>query len=676
VPFAPDLSGSALDNRYELHAVIGEGAFGRVYAGRDRRLARSVAVKVIKPWWTEDPDWVATFEREAQLMARVSDPGIVQIYDVGHAPEGLYYVAELVDGENLAHRLRRGLIPAWEACGIATQLCRALAHAHARRIVHRDVKPANILLSRQGLVKVGDFGVARLAEGSTDGHGPQAPTIVGTPRYMAPEQGRGLPTSPATDVYSVGVVLYEMLAGKPPFSGVSVVELALSHLQEQPPPLSVRLPSSLVQITGRALAKDPAKRYADGAEMADALLDAHRRSATAGRGRLAVARTRAPGHAPHKALAGAGVGGGAGGRGPTLPGAGSRGPTSPGAGGRGPTLPEAGGRGPTSPRAGGRGPMLPGADSAPPFRPREPFASDSAAVTPRRRPVAAPPPPWRPDATEVAPELSPRRNVNPAARRRAVAALALVLALLAAMAMAAVALKPPARTRVPAFAHLRHGAALAAARRAHVTVRFDHRYDAAAVGMVIGQQPRAGARVAKGSAVHVTVSRGPAPVPVPGVAHESLSDAERSLHSLRLRVAIQYVPAPATRPGTVVGQRPAAEHSAAVGSTVHLSVAETPQWRPVTAFTGAGSGTFRIIGEHWRLAYSMSFQGTCTWIFWCSGPTARVIDAATGQTVTGFGLIDGSGQVRTFASGPGTYEIQVTPGADDARWSAQVQDDY
>ena len=123
----PDLSGSALDDRYELHAVIGEGAFGRVYEGLDRRLARPVAVKVIKPWWTEDPDWVATFERETRMLARVCEPGIVQIFDVGNAPEGRYYVSELVDGENLAQRLRRGPLPPWEACGFAGQLCRALA---------------------------------------------------------------------------------------------------------------------------------------------------------------------------------------------------------------------------------------------------------------------------------------------------------------------------------------------------------------------------------------------------------------------------------------------------------------------------------------------------------------------------------------------------------------------
>ncbi len=262
---APDLSGSALDGRYELHALIGEGAFGRVYRGLDRRLARAVAVKVIKPWWAEDSAWVQRFQREAQLLARISDPGIVQIYDIGHAEEGPYYVAELVDGESLAERLRRGPLPAAQARAIAEQLCDALAGAHAQGIVHCDVKPANVLITAAGKVKVGDFGVARLAEGTS-----QAPsaTVAGTPRYMSPEQARGQPTGPATDVYSAGVVLYEMLAGEPPFVSGSAVELGLRHVQEQPPPLGAAAPAALREVVARALAKDPGERYRDGAAMA------------------------------------------------------------------------------------------------------------------------------------------------------------------------------------------------------------------------------------------------------------------------------------------------------------------------------------------------------------------------------------------------------------------------
>jgi serine/threonine-protein kinase len=264
----PDLSGCALDGRYELHALIGEGAFGRVYRGRDRRLARTVAVKVIKPWWAEDSAWVKRFQREAQLLARISDPGIVQIYDIGHAEAGPYYVAELVDGESLAERLRRGPLGVAEAREIAEQLAHALAGAHAQGIVHCDVKPANVLITAEGKVKVGDFGVARLAEGTS-----QAPsaTVAGTPRYMSPEQARGHPTGPATDVYSAGVVLYEMLAGKPPFVDGSAVELGLRHVQEPPPQLAIGVPAALREVVERALAKEPADRYRDGSALAGAL---------------------------------------------------------------------------------------------------------------------------------------------------------------------------------------------------------------------------------------------------------------------------------------------------------------------------------------------------------------------------------------------------------------------
>jgi serine/threonine protein kinase len=266
-PRAPDLTGRALDERYELHRVLGEGTFGRVYRARDRRLARAVAVKVIKPWWAEDPEWVRRFEREAQLMAGASDRRIVQIFDVCHSPEALYYVAELVIGQSLEAHLRSGPLPAERARDVAEQLARALGSAHAGRIVHGDVKPANVLISRDGTVKVTDFGLGRLLGGSS---APLSATIAGTPRYMAPEQSRGVLT-PASDVYSAGVVLYEMLAGRPPFEGDAPVDLALQHLQDPPPPLDAGVPAALQEIVFRALAKDPGERFADGSEFAAAL---------------------------------------------------------------------------------------------------------------------------------------------------------------------------------------------------------------------------------------------------------------------------------------------------------------------------------------------------------------------------------------------------------------------
>ena len=624
MPHAPDLSGCALDDRYELHAVIGEGAFGRVYEGLDRRLERSVAVKVIKPWWADDPEWVATFERETRLLARVSDPGIVQIYDVGHAPEGLYYVSELVDGESLASRLRRGPLPAWEACGVAAQLCRALAGAHAQRIVHRDVKPANILLSSDGRVKVGDFGVARLAEGSTDG---TAASIVGTPRYMAPEQGRGRPTTPATDVYSAGVVLYEMLSGHPPFTAASVVELALLHLEEDPPPLSVRLPTSLVAIVNRALAKDPAQRYADGAEMSEALLDARRQSANGRRARMTPSRTRIPARDPGRRLVGAGAG----------------------------------------PRP--SAPLW----SGPTGRSGEPESPPSMAPTRVTTPRFPPPPPG-PTGTRRAPRMSPRRNVNPGARRRAAAAVGVVVALLAGMVAAAVLIGRTSHTHVPRLTHLSRARALIAARHAHVRLHIVASYAAAPAGTIVAQHPAAGTEVTSGATVHLTVSKGPAPVHVLSTRGLAVGGAEQTLHRLHLRTAVHPVPAPGTKPGMVVGQDPAGG-TVKRGSLVTLSVAEVPQWRTVRTFTGRSSGSFPIKGGHWRIVYRMAFQGTCTWVLFCSGPGARVTDA-TGRYIAGFGLNDGGQQIQSFSTGAGTYNVSVIPGSDDATWSVEIQDNY
>jgi hypothetical protein len=270
--------------------------------------------------------------------------------------------------------------------------------------------------------------------------------------------------------------------------------------------------------------------------------------------------------------------------------------------------------------------------------------------------------------------MSRRRNVNPAGRRRAIAALGLVIGLLGAMVTAAVLIGHTAHTHVPGLVRLPQGRARAAAHHAHVRVTVGHKYASAAAGTVIAQHPQAGTQVPNGTLVRLTVSRGPAPVHVVNVKSQSLADAQRSLGRLGLRTAVRQVPAPSTTPGTVVGQSPAGG-SAARGSTVTLSVAEVPQWHTVTTFAGSASGPFHIIGTHWRIVYRMAFRGTCTWILFCDGPSARVTDAA-GRYVAGFGLSDGDGQVQSFATGSGTYEVQVTPGGDDAGWSLEVQDNY
>ncbi len=608
MPHAPDLSGRALDGRYELQAVIGEGTFGRVYRGRDRRLARHVAVKVIKPWWAEDPDWVRSFEREAQLLARVNAPGIVQIFDVGHADEGLYYVAELVDGESLASRLRDGPLAPSDACEIAEQLCRALAHAHAQRVVHRDVKPANVLISADGRVKVGDFGVARLAEGSTDG---ATATIVGTPRYMAPEQARGRSTTPATDVYGVGIVLYEMLAGRPPFTESSAVELALRHLQDLPPPLPASTPRMLVEIVDRALAKDPAKRYPSGGAMADAL--ARARASAFGQEQPAAA-PRVSSHGDKGAVAVA--------------------------------------------ETPGPCPSGPAADAATALLERAP------------EPIAA---------TRVAAPMTSRRNVNPAERRQRLAAFACVLLLLLGAAAAAIVMAAGGHVRVPDLLGLSKAGVTAKARHLNLRPAFGAGYSQAPRGIAVAQNPRPGTRVRDGTTVRVLLSAGPAPVSVPSLVGKASADAQAVLQRLRLRASLTQVAAPGVGAGIVTGQSPAAGAELAPRSTVTLAVAQTPRWRPLTAFEGDGSGRsvpFGIRGARWQVVYSMGYEGTCTLIFICSGPSARVANLNSGSNATQFDLNEGSDQTRIFESGPGLYQISIAPGSDTARWSIKVEDYY
>jgi serine/threonine-protein kinase len=594
MPVARDLSGSVLDERYELHAVIGEGAFGRVYRGSDRRLGRLVAIKVIKPWWSEDRDWVETFEHEAQLLARVSDPGIVQIFDVGHAPEGLYYVAEFVNGESLASRLRRGPLPPSEACDVAEQLCRALAHVHAQRIVHRDVKPANVLISARGLVKLGDFGVARLAEGST---GDAGGTVVGTPRYMAPEQGRGSATTPATDIYSVGIVLYEMLAGAPPFTGESAVELALGHLNDAPPPLPADTADVLVEIVERALAKDPAERFESGEAMATAL----------GRARGATLDSEQPDDAITVSH--------------DVPGTGA--------------------------------------------------TATLARPVARERAKA--------DPTRVAPRMTPRRNLNPSARRRSIALLAVAFTLLGAMISAALLLASADRVHVPALRGLSRAAVIARTHKVGIHPTFTHLFDSSPPGTVIAQVPSAGARVDRGSTLRVTLSGGPPPVKVPRLVGQGSAPARAILTSLGLSARTTSVPAPGLQPGTVTGQTPLAGKYLASHGSVALSIAETPSWRPLTSFAGSGSSRsvpFTVRGSQWRIVYRMSYIGTCAFIVFCSGPSARVVGLSPGSTKASFDLSDGGSQTNAIDSGAGTYQVRVTPGSDNARWSMEIQDYY
>jgi serine/threonine-protein kinase len=274
----PPMIGKLLGNRYEIIEQLGGGGMAIVYKGRDTILNRLVTIKLLRPEYTSDEDFVRRFRREAQSVASLSHPNIVSIYDVGREKDMQYLVMEYVDGEDLRSIIKReGPLDPSKAVRIARQICDALDHAHENNIVHRDVKPHNILITRSGRAKLTDFGIAMEASAATM---TTSDTIVGSVHYLSPEQASGEVPGFRSDIYSLGVVLYEMLAGSVPFTGDSPISIALKHVQQSPEPLSRRnhaIPEPLESAVMKALQKDPEKRYQSAREMSfrleESLLD-------------------------------------------------------------------------------------------------------------------------------------------------------------------------------------------------------------------------------------------------------------------------------------------------------------------------------------------------------------------------------------------------------------------
>jgi serine/threonine protein kinase len=263
---------SVIAARYEVGPLIGRGGMAEVYSAFDRTLGRTVALKVLHEALSADHRAVARFRREARAVAALAHPNIVSIYDVGVDGETPFLVMELVDGETLSTIVWHEAPLAFDrAVGIAADVAKALAFAHDRGIVHRDVKPGNVMVGPTGNVKVLDFGIARAMHWTplTEG-GP----IQGTAEYVSPEQVRGLALDGRSDVYSLGIVLYEMLAGHPPFRGDTAVAVAFRHLEEPPQPLRAtrpRVPPAIEAIVMRCLAKKQRRRYQDAARLAEDL---------------------------------------------------------------------------------------------------------------------------------------------------------------------------------------------------------------------------------------------------------------------------------------------------------------------------------------------------------------------------------------------------------------------
>ena len=265
--------GKKLAGRYEIIEKIGQGGMARVYRGLDLLLNRIVAIKIFKDQMTEDPDFVKRFRREAQAAARLSHPNIVNIYDVGHDEDTYYIIMENVNGPDLKSYIKeKGRLSAGEAVSVARQIAEALVQAHAAGLIHRDIKPQNIIFSNCGTVKVTDFGIALAADGNTVTRGD---AIFGSVHYLPPEQARGSLVGEQSDLYSLGIVLYEMITGRVPFSGDSPLTVAMKHLQEMviPPHQIARdLPEPLERIILKAVEKNPSRRYQSARELLQDLI--------------------------------------------------------------------------------------------------------------------------------------------------------------------------------------------------------------------------------------------------------------------------------------------------------------------------------------------------------------------------------------------------------------------
>ncbi|WP_237563703.1 Stk1 family PASTA domain-containing Ser/Thr kinase [Halalkalibacter okhensis] len=267
--------GQRISGRYQILETIGGGGMANVYKALDVILDRHVAVKVLQPQFSDDEQFIQRFRREAQSATSLAHPNIVNIYDVGEEGNTYYIVMEYVEGQTLKELIQTGgPIPVEEAVDYMEQMLSALEHSHANHLIHRDIKPHNILISHDGVLKVTDFGIARAISAATITH---TNSVMGSVHYLSPEQARGGHVTYKSDIYSLGIVLYEMITGELPFQGDTAVSVAIKHLQNDVPSAKEKVPSlpqSIENVIRKATVKDPLKRYATVQEMEEDVLTA------------------------------------------------------------------------------------------------------------------------------------------------------------------------------------------------------------------------------------------------------------------------------------------------------------------------------------------------------------------------------------------------------------------
>ena len=538
--------GTILGGRYRIVELLGQGGMARIYRGHDNQLDRDVAVKILRAEYGRDPDFSSRFRQEAQNAASLNHPNIVGVYDYGQDEAGPFIVMELVDGEDLASIVKRsGALPPRQAARITAETARALHAAHQRGIVHRDVKPGNVMINRDGQVKVTDFGIARaIAEAQMTLPG----TTLGSVHYFSPEQARGEQASPSSDIYSLGIVLFELLTGHRPWEADSAAAVAMARLAGPPPdPASLRagIPADVVAIDRKALATEPADRWSSAASFA-AALEAYL-AGTAVPGVTGVPGVADPTIATDRAgLAAAGVAAaGAGG----LAGSSATARANPGA---------------------------------------IPYVPEAYADEPPRRSPAAQARPVQPSRSAAPPydEDDDRGGTSPAVWAAGIIAL-LILAAVAFLVfrlLSGPGTTPAAQVTVPNFVGQSLAGAQALAAQNGVVL------DASATAPapsgvdpneVLSQDPVAGAKIDQGGTVKLTIATGPGTVAVPELINKTETEAFNLLAVARLQLGTKteafdpIVPA-----GSVISQNPAAGVLVNEGTPVAYVLSKGPEPSP------------------------------------------------------------------------------------------------
>jgi beta-lactam-binding protein with PASTA domain len=545
--------GTVIDGRYEVLSRIGSGGMADVYLARDELLGRQVALKLLQHRFAEDQEFVERFRREASSAAGLSHPNVVAVFDRGEW-DGTYYIAmEYLPGRPLKTVVREEgpMDPAY-AIEIVVQILRAAKFAHKRGIIHRDLKPHNVILDEEGRAKVTDFGIARAGASDMTLTG----SIMGTAQYLSPEQAQGQPVSETSDLYAVGIVLYELLTGAVPFDGETAVSIALKQVSAQPPPpsrLNAAVTPELDAVVARALAKSPQERFASAAEFIAALEQVSQRIGSPG---------------------------------VSSPGIGAPGVGTPGVGSPVPPIqslpPAVALAGPISLGVGGDPGV--GGDSVA----GGPVPPGGVAANPTELAPAAPANEWGVLTMAPATEEDGEPDGDSWFKRHrwwVLGGVALVLIVGAALALA---LTDGSKVRVPTVLSepqtlaetrlTRAGLKVSATQAASTTV---------AVGNVISQLPRAGSEVKQGSHVGIVVSTGPGSVGLPNVVGMTGAQAVAKLQSLGLRPTTQSQPSAQVKPGVTISTDPTAGTDVQIGSAVTVAVSSGPQQASVPEVVGS-----------------------------------------------------------------------------------------